>query len=139
MKLKKPLKDKKPDWLTYTPEEVEQIVAKLFSEGKTAAKIGLILRDQYGIPSVKAVTGKTMAAILKEKAKEIPEDLFDLLKRAVNLHRHLGSNKQDAHSRRGLEKTESKIRSLVKYYVKVKKLPADWKYDAEKAKLLVQE
>lgn len=138
MKVKKSLKDKKPDWLTYTPEEVGQIVVKLFSEGKTAAKIGLILRDQYGIPSVEAVTGKTMAAILKGEAKEIPEDLFDLLKRAVNLHRHLGSNKQDAHSRRGLEKTESKIRALTKYYVKKKKLPADWKYDAEKAKLLVQ-
>ena len=111
MKIKKSLKGKKPGWLTYTPEEVEQIVLKLFSEGKTAAKIGLVLRDQYGIPSVKAVTGKTMAEILKGKTKEVPEDLFDLLKRAVNLHRHLESNKPDAHSRRGLEKTESKIRS----------------------------
>ncbi|MFH1105895.1 MAG: 30S ribosomal protein S15 [Candidatus Aenigmatarchaeota archaeon] len=137
--VKKSLKNKKPEWLTYTPEEVEQIVLKLFSEKKTAAKIGLILRDQYGIPSAKAVTGKTMTMILKGKMKEIPEDLFDLLKRAVNIHRHLGTNKQDAHGRRGLEKTESKVRSLVKYYIKMKKLPADWKYDAEKAKLLVQE
>jgi len=33
---------------------------------------------------------------------------------------------------------ESKIRRLIKYYVKNKKLPADFKYEPERAKLLVE-
>ena len=56
----------------------------------------------------------------------------------MNLRKHLEKNKKDYSSKRGLELTESKIRRLVKYYKKRKVLPEDWKYDPEKAKLLVR-
>jgi len=64
--------------------------------------------------------------------------LLNLLKKAVKLREHLNKNKKDSTSKHGLELLESKIRRLSKYYVREKKLPADWKYDAERAKLIVQ-
>ena len=49
-----------PSWVKYSPKEVEQLVIELRKKGYTTAMIGTILRDQYGIPSVKAITGKKM-------------------------------------------------------------------------------
>ena len=128
-----------PKWIKYEPEEVEDLVAELAKRGYPPSMIGIILRDQYGIPLVKPITGKTITQILEERGllPQIPEDLFNLIKRAVNLRRHLEEHPKDLHSKRGLIEIESKIRRLVKYYKRVGKLPPDWKYDPERAKLLV--
>ena len=80
-----------------------------------------------------------MVKILEEnkiKAK-IPEELTALIKSEINLEKHLGKNKHDQVAKRGLILTESKIRRLAKYYKSSKKLPSDWKYDREKAELLI--
>ena len=127
-------------WVSYSGDEVERLVVKLIKDGMQSAKVGLVLRDQYGIPSVRAVTGKTVTKIMEDNQvmPKIPEDLFNLLRKAVKLRIHLEKNKRDAHSKRGLELLESKIRRLIKYYIKTKKLPAGWKYDPERAKLIVE-
>jgi len=127
-------------WVGYSPEEVEKLVVKLAKDGLQAALIGLVLRDQYGIPLVKPVTKKTISQILTENQMrpKIPEDMFNLLKKAVKLHAHLGLNKRDAHGKRGLELLESKIRRLTKYYVSTGRLPEGWTYKAETAKLIVE-
>jgi small subunit ribosomal protein S15 len=124
----------------YTPEEVVRLIVKLRKDGNSAAKIGLILRDQYGIPSVKAICGKPIVKILEENklTKSIPEDLYNLLQHAVNVQNHLTRAKKDYTSKRGLILLESKIRRLAKYYIRVGKLPKDWKYDPETAKLIVE-
>jgi small subunit ribosomal protein S15 len=134
---KKPLA--KANWVTYKGEEVERLVVKLAKDELSTAEIGKILRDQYGIPSVKDVSGKHILAILKENelAPEIPEDLMNLLKQAVDLREHMGKHRKDFTSKHGLELLESKIRRLIKYYKKTKKVPATWKYDPERAKLIV--
>jgi len=126
--------------IKYSKEEVENLVVKLAKEGYMPSMIGLILRDSYGIPSVKEITGKNITKILEEKGikYEIPEDLLNLLKRAVKLREHLSIHRKDKHSARGLILIESKIHRLVKYYKRVGKLPKDWKYDPEAAKLIVQ-
>lgn len=128
-------------WIRYKKAEIEKIIIKLAKEGHSSAEIGMILRDQYGIPSSRLITGEKIAKIMKDNKlyPEIPEDLFNLLKKAVNLREHMTKNKKDSTSKRGLELLESKIRRLGKYYVKNKILPETWKYDYEKAKLLVQE
>lgn len=127
-------------WLEYSAEEVTKLVLKLAKDGLGPAAIGQQLRDQYGIPSVQAVTGKPVLAILAEAnvAPAIPEDLMALLRQAVALHAHMARNKRDSTSKHGLELLESKIRRVVKYYVRTRRLPADWKYDPERAKLIVQ-
>jgi small subunit ribosomal protein S15 len=138
---KKPSVKTIPRWVRYKKGEVEEIVVKLAKEGNSTSKIGLILRDQFGIPSVKLLTGKTVSQIMKAEKiyPKYPEDLFNLLKQSVNLKNHLGKNKSDYTSKRGLELLESKIRRLGKYYVRKRVLPQDWQYDPEKAKLLVQQ
>ena len=106
-----------PRWVRYKKNEIERLVIKLAKEGNSTSRIGLILRDQFGIPSVKVVTGKTISEIMKENETypKFPEDLFNLLKQAVNLRDHLQKNKRDYTSKRGLELLESNIRRLGKF------------------------
>ncbi len=127
-------------WVTHKPAEIEDIVSKLAKEGKSSSEIGTVLRDQYGIPSVRAVAKKKVLGIMREKgqAPELPEDMLNLLRNAVKLRAHLDGNGHDRYSKRGLELTESKIRRLAKYYKQKSVIPEKWKYDPEKAKLLVK-
>lgn len=137
---KKPAIKLPPRWVKYKKKDVEELVIKLAKERHRSAKIGTILRDQYGVPDVKAIAGKSIVQIMKENKiyPEIPEDLLNLLKKAVSLGTHLEKNRADKHSRRGLENLESKIRRLVKYYSRKGILPRGWKYSYEEAKLIVQ-
>lgn len=127
-------------WLQLSKEEIISVIEKLVKEGRTEAEIGLILRDQYGVPDAKTVFGKKLSKILEEKklSPKYPPDLIDLIKKAVNLRKHLAANPRDKLNKAKLVCTESKIRRLVKYYRKTRKLARDWKYEPEKATLLVK-
>lgn len=130
----------KPEWLEISSEEIEEIIVKLHKEGQSTSQIGITLRDQYGIPSTKLVLGEKITDILKRNGTEFeyPEDLLNLIKRAVNIREHLEENPKDIHSRRGLMKIESKIRRLVRYYTANDILPEGWRYDPQTAALLVK-
>lgn len=136
---KKPIKKVVPSWNRYSPKEVEMMILKLNKEGKTPSQIGLYLRDVYGVPDVKTICNKSITTILKEKdsLNALPEDLSALIKKLIMVKKHLDENKQDKVALRGLQLTEAKIQKLVKYYKANNRLPADWKYDVNKAKLYV--
>ncbi len=136
----KPSKKGVPAWVQYKPKEVELLAIKYSKEGKTPSQIGVYLRDEYGIPDIKLITGKPITKILEEKkaGPDIPEDLSALIRKAVLIKKHLEAKKQDLTAKRGLQLTESKIRRLAKYYKNSGKLPKDWKYDPEKIKLYVE-
>ncbi len=127
-----------PTWVKYSPAEVEDLVVSLAKKGYPPSTIGVILRDQYGIPLVKMITGKKIVQILREHglAPEIPEDLYNLIKRAARIRRHLEEHPKDYHSKRGLQLVESKIHRLVKYYKRKGVLPPDWKYEPKKISIL---
>ncbi|MDD3263499.1 MAG: 30S ribosomal protein S15 [Candidatus Nanoarchaeia archaeon] len=129
-----------PTWVQYKPNVIEHLILKLAKEGNSASQIGMILRDSYGIPDVRMILGKKITKILEEKnlAKEFPEDLYSLIKRAVVLREHIATNNHDVVAKRGLLYTESKILRLVKYYKRTNKVSKDWNYDPKRAKLLVQ-
>ena len=129
-----------PKWVKLKKEEIIQMVIDMAKERKSSATIGAILRDQYGIPDVKTLTGKTITQIMAEGKlyPEIPEDLMNLFRKSVSLRNHLSRNKSDMHSKKGLEHMESKIRRLIKYYMREGKLPRDFRYDIEKVKLIIQ-
>ena len=129
-----------PKWLKYKKEDVEKLVIDLSKQKYTSAMIGTVLRDSYGVPDSTLITGKPISTIMRENKlyPEFPEDLMFLLKKAVELRKHMSSNKKDKHSQRGLENLESKIRRLSKYYVRTGKLPRTWRYDPEQARLIVQ-
>ena len=130
----------KPEWIEYSNEEIEELILKLRKEGNSTSMIGIVLREQYGIPDVKVVTGKKITKILEDHGQELeyPEDLMNLIRKAVNIREHLDENPKDLHTRRGLRIIESKIRRLVRYYVNEGVLPEGWRYDPRSAALLVK-
>lgn len=131
-------REKNPSW-ALKPKDVESKIADLASEGHSSAQIGIILRDIHGVPSVKLATGKSISKILKEKdlSPQLPEDLVNLMRKAVRLGEHLKINKKDIHNTRSLRLTEAKILRLVKYYRSTSVLSEEWKYSLADAKLLV--
>ena len=62
---------------------------------------------------------------------------MNLIKKAVRMQEHL-KTRRDIHNQVKLRHVESKIGRLVKYYAAKKRIPAGWRYDAEKAALLVK-
>jgi len=115
-------KQEKPYWVKLSAGEVEELVVKLAKEGKDSAEIGLMLRDSYGIPSVKTVTGKKIQKILAENKIDTQSlELIALQKKAKGLGKHLEKNKGDKTAKRGLQLTSAKVRKLEKYYSKKKK------------------
>ncbi len=130
-----------PRWVQFTPEEVEAIVVELAKKGYPPSMIGVILRDQYGIPLTRTIAGQKIAKILeKHNIKPVvPEDLYNLIRRAVNLRNHLAVHPKDTHSQRGLIEIESRIHRLAKYYRRIGRLPKDWAYRPDAASLLASQ
>ncbi len=132
-------KSSKPEFVELSPEEAKDIVRKLYRQGHSTAEIGLILRDQYGVPSFKGLTGVSMVAFLREeKLYKYPEDLLNLLKKAVRMHHHLNQAKKDVHNKVKYQHVLSKIHRLAKYYKDKGFLPSTWKYSPEEAEALVR-
>jgi len=136
---KPPVRTSPPYWLAYSADEIEEIILRLRKEGLSKSQIGLILRDQYGVPNVRLVTGKKLSKILQDNGvqEDFPEDFLQLMRKAVNLRDHLAKNKRDVGAKKGLTLIEAKIRRLQIYYWKSGVLPKDWRYDPERAALLV--
>ncbi|MFX0113686.1 MAG: 30S ribosomal protein S15 [Candidatus Hodarchaeota archaeon] len=137
---KRPMWTKTPEWIIYSPAEVEQLVVELGRTGLTAAQVGASLRDSYGVPSVRRITGKSISRIFADNqlTGEFPEDLLALIRKAMNVRRHLEGTRKDIHNKRALHLIESKVRRLVKYYRRTGKLPADFRYDPSKASLYLR-
>jgi small subunit ribosomal protein S15 len=135
----RPPRLEKPVWVERSGKEVEEDVVKLAKKGHSKSMIGTILRDSHGVPLVKVITGKKISKILDENdiEPELPEDLTNLVKKALNIRNHLEDNHKDLEGRKGLQRTESKIYRLIKYYKKKKVLAPDFKYDPEKIRTLV--
>ena len=135
----RPARLEKPTWVEPSPEEVESEVVKLARRGQSKSMIGTIMRDSRGVPLVKLVTGKKVTQILEENEIKppLPEDLANLVRKALNIRKHLETNHKDLESRKGLNRCMSKVYRLIKYYKKKKVLPPDFKYDPEKIRTLV--
>jgi len=137
---KRPKSKSAPEWVGMKPSEMKEVILKMAREKVPPAKIGLVFRDQYAVPNLRASLGMTVKEFLvKEKAgPEYPEDLINLIKKAVRMSGHMKASKNDVHNKVKLGHVESKINRLVKYYSEKGELPAGWKYNREKAALLVK-
>ncbi|MFQ5909330.1 MAG: 30S ribosomal protein S15 [Thermoplasmata archaeon] len=136
----RPYRTKNPEWVQSKPKEVGNLVTKYAKEGLSSAVIGQRLRDQHGIPNIRLATGKSVTQILRDNKLQpsIPEDLTNLMRKAVQLNAHLKSNPKDLHNKRGLHLIESKIRRIAKYYIRIGVMPKGWKYSIETAELQVK-
>jgi small subunit ribosomal protein S13e len=134
-----PYKRSKPQWLKYTSEEVEDKVCKLARKGMTPSQIGVVLRDSHGIGQVSSVTGRKVQRLLRKNglAPDIPEDLYHLIKQAVNIRKHLEKTRKDKVAKYRLILTESKIHRIVRYYKSTKVLAPSFKYESASADTLV--
>lgn len=133
----RPTSKRAPSWLTYSADEVAALTIKMGKEGLSPSQIGVRLRDEYGIPLVKPIIGKSVAELLRENklAPAIPEDLQNLVNRAKRVQSHLATFKSDRRNVRSLELLEAKIYRLTKHYKKIGILPNDFKYAAVVAQL----
>ncbi len=135
----RPARLEKPVWVELSSDEVESEVVKLARRGHSKSMIGTIMRDSRGIPLVKIVTGKKVSQILEsnEIKEPLPEELANLVRKALSIRKHLETNHKDLEAKKGLNRTESKIYRLIKYYKKKKVLESDFRYDPEKIRTLV--
>ncbi|MFN3621711.1 MAG: 30S ribosomal protein S15 [Nitrososphaerales archaeon] len=133
----RPTSKRVPSWVTHSPEEVEALIVKLAKSGLKPSEIGAKLRDEYNIPLVKPLLGKSVTEVLKENnlLSDLPEDLERLIARARRLQEHLKVNKSDRKNVRSLELIEAKIHRLSKYYKRIGRINPNWKYSAVIAQL----
>ena len=134
-----PYRRSTPTWLKMSPEDVQEQIQKLAKKGLRPSQIGVILRDSHGIAQVRWVTGNKILRILKAKgmAPELPEDLYFLIKKAVNIRKHLEKNRKDKDSKFRLILVESRIHRLARYYKTKRQLAPTFKYDSANAAALV--
>ncbi|MBI4131479.1 MAG: 30S ribosomal protein S15 [Nitrosarchaeum sp.] len=126
-----------PSWITLSTKEIEELVVKYSKDGLTPSQIGLKLRDQHSIPLIKPITKKSIGKILQENnlQAEMPEDLDNIVKKAVGLQKHLKTNKGDNRNVRSLELIEAKVHRLSVYYKRIDRIPKNWKYKSVVAQL----
>ena len=133
----RPIESKFSSWVKQDPKEIEELVIKYAKDGNKPSQIGIKLRDQHAIPLVKPIINKTISEILDQNdlKSEIPEDLNNIVTKAVGLQKHLKSNKNDRRNIRSLELIEAKVHRLSIYYKKIGRIPKNWKYKSVIAQL----
>ena len=134
-----PMVTKAPEWSDVSKEELEKTIMKLHDTGMSPSRIGLTLRDQYGVPNGKLVIGTSITGCLRDNnaLAYIPEDLTNLMRKALHVRKHIKANKKDVHNKRALQLTENKIRRMAKYYHDSGRLAPDWTYSPETAEILI--
>ena len=133
----RPVDLQKPSWVTQSPKEIEELIIKYGKEELSSSLIGMKLRDQHAIPLIKPILKKGITEVLEENnlKQEYPEDLNNILNKAIGLQKHLKSNKLDNRNTRALELIEAKVHRLSVYYKKIGRIPKNWKYKSVVAQL----
>ena len=136
----KPNNDTAPSWSESDKGTVEELILKYANEGHSSAKIGTLLRDMHAVPDVRLVMGERSSQTLSRNNLDstYPEDMMNLMRKALSLIDHLSSNKKDLHNRRQLELCESRLRRLAKYYVGTGRISSTWTYKRDQLRLMVE-
>ncbi|KAI6221424.1 40S ribosomal protein S13 [Aphelenchoides fujianensis] len=104
-----------PTWLKTTSADVEEHIERLARKGLRPSQIGVILRDSHGVA----------------------QDLYHLIKKAVNIRKHLERFRKDIDGKYRLILVESRIHRLARYYKTKRQLAPTWKYESATASALV--
>jgi small subunit ribosomal protein S15 len=139
----KPAADEPPEWSDVDEDAIVERVVELAEDGHSPSVIGQKLRDEgvqgTPVPDVKLATGQKITEILEENdvAPDLPEDLRNLMERAVRLREHMDENPGDHQNKRALQNTQSKIRRMVDYY-RGDELDEDFTYSYDTAVELLE-
>lgn len=109
----------KPLWVKMSEADLKKVIAEL-ADKYQPAQIGIILRDQYGVPSTR-VFGKKLGAYLKELGIEANEDLSRAEKKVERMQEHLKENVTDKKAKHKFQKAQTRANILRKYAKKKKK------------------
>ena len=136
----KPNNDVVPSWAESDKGTVEELILKYAKDGHSSAKIGTMLREMHAVPDVRLVMGERISQTLTRNdiTSTYPEDMMNLMRKALSLIDHLGSNRKDLHNRRQLELCESRIRRLARYYKETGRLSSSWAYKRDQLRLMVE-
>jgi len=118
-------------------EQIDNIIKELWNKGYTPSQIGKELKEKYNIRVKDVLNKKLVRYAIKELnlKQEIPEDLLYLFKKINRMLKHLESHRKDMVTKKKLEELESRVKSLIKYYKKKKKLPQTFEYSRDIAKM----
>lgn len=101
----------KASWVTAKPEEIKAKIIELAKQGTSPEKIGLVLRDQAGIPRAKLL-GIKISRVLKEARLEVESKIAE--KKIENLQKHSSKHKHDYKATRSLTKNTARVNLLKK-------------------------
>ncbi len=105
-------KPKKPEWVKVKPADFEKIIIDLYKQGMDSAKIGLVLRDQHGVPKTK-LFGKRIMRIIRDAKLEVRSEKEKLDKKIETLKKHIEKNIHDIPAKKKLIKELWALKKLV--------------------------
>ena len=97
----KPSVSEAPAWSATDKKEVEDLIVSLAQEGHSTSVIGTLLRDQHAVPDARLVMGERISQTLARNgiSPRYPEDMMNLMRRALGLIDHLAGNSSSASRR----------------------------------------
>ena len=104
----------KPAWVKMKEPELKKAILDL-SEKYPPSQIGMVLRDQYGIPTTK-IFNKRLKVYLKELGVDRNEDLENAEKKVESLKEHLKKNVTDKNAKHKLQKAQARLNITRKYF-----------------------
>ncbi len=97
------MSESKTNWITLKPEEVKQKIIEFAKKGISPEKIGLMLRDQQGIPKT-SLLGLRIKKVLEEAKLWQDPELKNMNGHIEKLKKHASNHKHDYTAKRSLIK-----------------------------------
>jgi len=94
-------------WVKLKPAEIETLVVQLGKKNIPSEKIGLILRDEHGIPKTR-IFGKKVCQILEENGIKTNSEYENVNKKIDILKKHFVKHKHDYSAQRSIVKKHGK-------------------------------
>ena len=103
----------KADWSKTKPADVEKLILELGRQGTPPEKIGLILRDQHGIPKAKLL-GIRVGKILSKNKMDASSAHKNIQAKIESLKTHFAKHKHDYTAQRKGVMYASRLKKIEK-------------------------
>lgn len=94
-------------------KEIEKLIVDLAKQGNSSEKIGLILRDQHGIPKAKKI-GIRIGEVMARNGFSKNNDKKNVIAKIENLNRHFKLNNHDYTAQRKSVMYSSRLKKMEK-------------------------